>query len=99
MPAARIRPCSDSWAPRHRFFNKELSPDGRMDRRSELPRFTAPARHDACAGWESAFRDDLYGTDVGNCAGKQKQRVVVNTTREQPLPVTDICPVQVVPEC
>ena len=66
MPAARIRPCSDSWAPRHRFFTKELSPDGRMDRRSELPRFTAPARHDACAGWESAFRDDLYGTDVGD---------------------------------
>jgi len=28
--------------------------------------FTVPARHDACIGWKSAFRKDLYETDVGN---------------------------------
>jgi len=37
-----------------------------MDRRSDLTRFTAPVRHDPCTDWKSAFRNELYGTDVGN---------------------------------
>ena len=72
MPVARILPCSDSWAPRHRFFSKELGPDGRMDRRSELTRFTAPARHEAWTGEKSAFRNEPYGTDLVAAAGADR---------------------------
>ncbi len=66
MPVARILPCSDSWGPPHRFFNRNWARTaGWTDARSSRV-FTVPARHDACIGWKSAFRKDLYETDVGN---------------------------------
>ncbi len=51
ISVAQILPWSDAWVPRHHFLKKELGSDGRMDRRSVLTRFTAPAHHDACTGW------------------------------------------------
>jgi hypothetical protein len=42
MIVARILPCPDACAPRHRFLNSHLSSDGRMERRSELTRGAAP---------------------------------------------------------
>ena len=79
MPVARILPCSDSWAPRHCFFIKHLSPDGRMEHRPELTRGTGPARHDACTARDSRIREDLDGTDGSNCDGS-RSRVVFTTT-------------------
>src|SRR5882757_2299809 len=55
--------CMSAAAP---LLNKELSPDGRMDRRSELTRVHRPRAPRCLHGWKSALRNDLYGTDVGN---------------------------------
>src|SRR5437899_533200 len=78
MPVARILPCSDSWAPRHRFLNTQLRPDARMGRRSDLQLRHHPPRHDACTARESRIREDLDETDVSN-GGRSSSRVVFTT--------------------
>jgi len=48
---ASIHPCPDARLPRHRRLNRRGSPDGRMERRSELISATAPARHETFTTW------------------------------------------------
>ena len=81
MPVARILPCSGLRAPRHRFLNKHPSPDGRVERCSELSRCGAPRAPRCRHGLEASLhQNDPDEADVSNCRQEPFARGVQNNS-------------------
>jgi len=75
MQVARILPRPDARAPRYRPFTKHQSPDGRMERCSELTRPTAPAPHETCTTWKTVLRVEALRDGCHKLVGS-RSRVV-----------------------